>query len=48
MASTDTVRITEYQLQVDAHAAEALTIAREPCRDGSGTEVVRGTYWICP
>ena len=48
VASTDTVRITEYQLQVDAHAADALTIAREPCRDGSGTEVVRGTYWICP
>ena len=48
VASTDTVRITEYQRQVDAHAAEAFTIVREPCRDGSGTEAVRGTYWICP
>jgi hypothetical protein len=43
----DTVRITEYQRQVEARADEALTISREPCRDG-GTEVVPGTYWICP
>lgn len=48
VASTDTVRITEYQQAVDANRTSAVTVARGPCRAGTGVEVVAGTYWICP
>jgi hypothetical protein len=47
IASTDTVRINSYQKEVDAHRAEAVTVQREPCRNGAGPEAVPGTYWIC-
>jgi hypothetical protein len=42
-ASSDFVRIQEYQRTVDAHRAEAVTISRRPCPDGR--EVVRGVYF---
>jgi hypothetical protein len=45
VASTDTVRITEYQRQVAAHA-DAVNVQREPCR-GPGEEAVPGNYWVC-
>ena len=47
-ASTDTVRITQYQRDVDAHRDEAVTVRRGPCPAGTGAEVVPGTYWVCP
>ncbi len=47
IASTETVRINRYQREVDAHRAEAVTVQREPCRNGVGPEAVPGTYWIC-
>jgi hypothetical protein len=34
VASTEKVRIGEYQAIVDAHAAEAVTITRMPCEGG--------------
>lgn len=47
VASTDTVRISEYQTEVEHHRAEAVTVQREPCKTTAGPEVVPGTYWIC-
>lgn len=47
VASTDSVRISSYQDQVGAHAADAVTVQREPCRDGNGAEAVAGNYWVC-
>ena len=47
VASTDTVRISSYQEQVAAHDADAVTVQRQPCRDGGGTEAVAGAYWVC-
>jgi hypothetical protein len=46
IASTDTVRITAYQQEVAAHAAEAVDLQRQPCTTG-GVEAVTGNYWIC-
>ncbi len=48
VASTDTVRITPYQRDAEAHRAETVTVQRTPCRAGTGVEAVSGTYWICP
>jgi hypothetical protein len=42
-ASSDFVRIQEYQRTVEAHRAEAVTVSRRPCPDGR--EVVRGVYF---
>jgi hypothetical protein len=47
VASTDSVRIRDYQRLVDAHQDQAVTVVRDPCRNGGGAEVVSGTYWIC-
>jgi hypothetical protein len=46
VASTDTVRITDYQRRVAAHADDAVNVQREPCA-GPGEEAVPGNYWIC-
>lgn len=47
VASTEVIRITSYQNEVEAHRAEAVTVQREPCKNTIGPEVVRGMYWIC-
>ena len=46
VASTDTVRIDEYQRQVGAHREHAAAIKRAPCE--GGREVVAHNFWICP
>jgi hypothetical protein len=46
IASTDTVRITDYQSQVAANDTRAMIVQREPCA-GAGAEAVAGTYWVC-
>jgi hypothetical protein len=46
IASTDLVRIREYNRLVDAHRAEAIRIAREPCP--SGYRVMEGIYFCQP
>lgn len=46
IASTDTVRITEYQEQVAANDSSAMTVQRQPCA-GAGAEAVLGNYWVC-
>ncbi len=46
VASTDTVRIEEYQRQVAAHDRDAVQVQREPCA-GPGEEAVTGNYWVC-
>ena len=48
LASTNTVRIHQYQRDVDAHRDVAVTVQREPCPAGTGAEAVPGAYWICP
>jgi hypothetical protein len=45
IASTDTVRITEYQDRV-GNDQTAMTVERRPC-EGTGTEAVAGNYWVC-
>ena len=47
IASTEVVRINQYQAEVEAHREEAVMVRREPCQDTIGPEVVAGTYWIC-
>ena len=46
IASTDTVRITDYQRQVAAHPDRAVNVERAPCA-GPGEEAVAGNYWVC-
>lgn len=48
LASTDMIRIDDYQRQVDAHRAEAVTVQTTPCAGDGGTEAVAGMYWVCP
>lgn len=48
VASTDTVRITEYQREVDRHRDKAVNVQRQPCGGRRGAEAVSGAYWICP
>ncbi len=47
IASTDTVRITEYQYAVEDNREHAVTVQRQPCADGAGDEAVSGAYWVC-
>lgn len=47
VASTTTVRITDYQREVAANDDQAVNIQREPCTGSDGEEAVTGTYWIC-
>ena len=47
IASTDTVRITEYQYAVEDNGEHAVTVQRQPCADGAGDEAVSGAYWVC-
>ena len=47
VASTTSVRISSYQEQVAAQGTDAVTIQRQPCSDGGGTEAVAGNYWVC-
>ncbi len=46
IASTDLVRIREYNRLVDAHRDAAIRISRTPCPEGR--EVVRGVYFCSP
>ena len=46
IASTDTVRIDEYQQQVSAHDETAMIVQRQSCT-GPGAEAVKGNYWVC-
>lgn len=47
IASNTTVRISEYQSEVENHRAEAVTVQTEPCKTTAGPEAVPGMYWIC-
>jgi len=46
VASTDLVRIREYNRLADAHPAETIRISREPCADGY--RVIEGVYFCGP
>ena len=46
IASTDLVRIREYNRLVDAHPDEAIRISREPCPDGH--RIMDGVYFCNP
>ena len=48
LASTDTVRISSYQVEVAANDERAMNVQRQPCAGGNGAEAVAGTYWVCP
>ena len=45
IASTDLVRVREYNRIVDAHPAETIHITREPCSNGH--QVLTGIFF-CP
>jgi hypothetical protein len=47
VASTETVRIDEYQRLESAHHSEAVTLLRKPCPQPGGREIVSGQYWMC-
>jgi hypothetical protein len=47
IASTDTVRITSYQRDVDQNRDRAVNVQRQPCGNGQGAEAVAGAYWVC-
>jgi hypothetical protein len=47
VASTDTVRVDEYQRQTAAHDREAVTLLRRPCPGPGGEEIVSNQYWLC-
>jgi hypothetical protein len=46
VASTDVVRIDEYQRLIAAHPRESVAVEHQACAGGS--EAVNGMYWICP
>jgi hypothetical protein len=48
VASTDFVRIDQYQKLVEAHGTEAVAVRIGACPGGAGREIVPGIYWICP
>ena len=47
LASTDTIRIDDYQKQVAMHLDEAVSIEIEPCRSQAGIETSPGGFWVC-
>ncbi len=47
IASTDFIRIREYQSQVEGHADDAVVIQSSACGSPGGIEVVSGAYWVC-
>ena len=46
IASTDLVRIREYNRLVEAHPGETIRISRSPC--ANGREIVEGIYFCSP
>lgn len=48
VASTDRVRISDYQDRVDGHRAQAVTVQSKACSGAGGAEAVAGMYWVCP
>lgn len=48
VASTDFIRISGYQREVEAHRDEAVTVQDKPCERPGGSEAVPGMYWVCP
>ena len=47
IASTEIVRISSYQSEVEAHRNEAVLVHHGPCETTVGSEAVPGMYWIC-
>jgi hypothetical protein len=47
LASTDSVRISDYQQQVELHRSQAVTVQTSVCGKGGGDVAVPEMYWVC-